>query len=284
MKIVLPHLLIVATVLAGNTVRAENADWKQVREADKPGEVDVFVRPVDDSPIKMFRGVIQVPQPMLSVMALMGDIERYPDWVFQCSDAEIKPDQWGPDVIRIKINGIWPVSDRDIAARSTMKQNPDTNAITIHSQAVHDVVPEQEGWLRIPELDNRFRLESLDNGRTRITFRTFVDPGGHIPAWLANFVATRAPEYTLTHMAEFLKQDRYQLDSVDELPTEFPGVKQMTFPSLEKMRAEKPESDTPESGSNLKASPPSSGFQGVDDARPLQQSRGKAQQTITVVV
>jgi hypothetical protein len=221
-----------AVVLAANTALANNEDWKQVREADKPGEVDVFVRPVDDSPIKMFRGVIEVPQPMLSVMAVMGDIKQYPEWVFQCSDAEIRPDQWGPDVIRIKINGIWPVSDRDIAARSTIEQNPDTNAITIHSRAVEGVVPRQDNWLRIPELDNRFRLEPLDNGGSRITFRTFVNPGGHIPAWLANFVATRAPEYTLTNMAELLKKDRYQLTSVDELPIQFPGIDTMTFPSL----------------------------------------------------
>ncbi len=234
MKTGLCSLLALAAVLAVNTAQAQSDDWKQVREADRPGEVDVYVRPVEESPIKMFRGVISVPQPMLSVMAVMGDIERYPDWVFQCSDAEIRPEQWGPDVIRIKINGIWPVSDRDIAARSTMKQNPDTNAIRIHSRAVDGVVPEQDDWLRIPELDNRFRLEPLDNGRTRITFRTFVNPGGQIPAWLANFVATRAPEYTLTKMAELLKEERYQLDSVNELPIQFPGVQEMTFPSLQR--------------------------------------------------
>lgn len=227
------RFLLLALALVVNTTQARDGDWEQVREADEPGEVDVFVRPVEDSPIKMFRGVITVPQPMLSVLALMGDIERYPDWVFQCSDAEMKPQQWGPDVIRIKINGIWPVSDRDMAARSTMTQNPETQAITIHSRAVDGVVPEQEGWLRIPELDNRFRVEPLDNGRTRITFRTFVDPGGQIPAWLANFVATRAPEYTLTNMAELLKKDRYELNAVDELPIVFPGIEDMIFPSLQ---------------------------------------------------
>ncbi len=232
MNTVVPRLLILAVVLAGNAAVAKDDDWKQVREADQRGEVDVFVRPVANSPIKMFRGVIEVPQPMLSVMAVMGDIKRYPEWVFQCSDAEIRPDEWGRDVIRIKINGIWPVSDRDIAARSTIEQNPDTNAITIHSRALEGVVPEQENWLRIPELDNRFRLEPLEDGGSRIMFRTFVNPGGHIPAWLANFVATRAPEYTLTHMAELLQKDRYQLTAVDELPLQFPGIDKMTFPSL----------------------------------------------------
>ena len=177
----------------------------------------------------------------------MGDIERYPDWVFQCSDAEVRPEEWGRNVIRIKINGIWPVSDRDIAARSTINQDPESGTITIHSEAVKDVVPEQKGWLRIPDLDNRFRLEPLDNGGSRITFRTFVNPGGNIPAWLANFVATRAPEYTLTNMAELLKKERYALDSVDELPIQFPGIEEMTFPSLQPGTDEAP-ADTARTG------------------------------------
>lgn len=212
---------------------ADNEDWELIQRADEAGEVTVHVKPVEDNPIKMFRGIVEVPQPMLSVMAVMGDIQRYPEWVFQCDDAEIRPDEWGPDIIRIKINGIWPVSDRDIAAQSTIEQDPDTRAITIHSRAIRDVVPEQDGWLRIPELDNRFRLEPLDNGNTRITFRTFVDPGGRIPAWLANFVATRAPRQTLNRMAELLREPRYHLDSVDELPLDFPGVDEITFPSLD---------------------------------------------------
>lgn len=226
-------LLLFAGLLLSLQAPAGEADWELKRKGEKPGEVTVHVRPVEESPINMFRGIIEVPQPMLSVMAVMGDIDRYPEWVFQCSDAEIKPDEWGPDIIRIKINGIWPVSDRDIAARSTIEQDPDTLAITIHSRAAEGVVPEQKGWLRIPALDNRFLLEPLDNGGTRITFRTFVDPGGYIPAWLANFVAVRAPEYTLTRMAELLADDRYAIDSVDALPLEFPGIDEMRFPSAD---------------------------------------------------
>lgn len=239
------YLLLAGLLLCLNTAGAEESEWELVREASEPGDVTVHVKPVEDNPIKMFRGMIEVPHPMLSVMAVMGDIGRYPEWVFQCSDAEMRADEWGLDIIRIKINGIWPVSDRDIAARSTIEQDPDTGVITIHSKAAPDVIPEQKGWLRIPALDNRFVLEPLENGGSRITFRTFVDPGGYIPAWLANFVATRAPRDTLTGMAELLREDRYKLDSVDQLPLQFPGIEKMRFPSIEAAKStESPNHDT----------------------------------------
>lgn len=209
------------------------AEWSRVREADERGDVDVFVKPVKDNPLKAFKGIIEVPQPMLSVMAIMGDLETYPEWVFQCSGVDYRPKEWGKDVIRIRINGIWPVSDRDGVFRSTITQNPDTDAITIHSKDTDGVFPPREGFVRLPDLDNKFIMEPLEDGWTRITFRTFVDPGGHIPAWLANFVATRAPEHTLTNMARLLERNRYAINSVEDLPIQFPGIGAMRFPSLE---------------------------------------------------
>jgi hypothetical protein len=208
-------------------------DWELARQADERGDVTVYVKPVPGNPLKAFKGIIEVPQPMLSVMAVMGDIDRYPEWVFQCSGAEMRPDEWGKDVIRILIQGIWPVSDRDGVARSTISQDPESLAITIHSQAAKGVFPPQDGYVRLPDLDNTFLFEPLEDGWTRITFETFVDPGGYIPAWLANLVATRAPTYSLTQMSRLLTEERYALDSVDALPLEFPGVEQMIFPSLQ---------------------------------------------------
>lgn len=237
-------LLIALCLLT--TLPATAQDWQLASRAGQRGDVTVYVKPVPGNPLKAFKGIIEVPQPMLSVMAVMGDIDRYPEWVFQCSGAEMRPDEWGRDVIRILIQGIWPVSDRDGVARSTIKQNPETLAITIHSRDVDDVFPPQDGYVRLPGLDNTFLMEPLDDGWTRITFQTFVDPGGYIPAWLANLVATRAPTYSLTRMAVLLKEERYQLDSVDQLPLEFPGIHDMVFPSLQNKPETTPQNpDTP---------------------------------------
>jgi hypothetical protein len=226
--LLMPFML--AMLLLTSPVSAD--DWEQVRDAEARTDVAVYVKPVADNPLNAFMGVVEVPYSMLRIMAVLGDIDRFPEWVYQCDRAEMRPEEWGRDIVHIRIKGIWPVSDRDVVTRSTIKQDPETGTITLHSVHANDILPPQDGYVRLPDLDNRFILEPLDDGWTRITFRTFVDPGGYIPAWLANLVATRAPTTTLTKMQNLLAEDRYELSSTAELPLQFPELENLRFPSL----------------------------------------------------
>ncbi|PKM21737.1 MAG: hypothetical protein CVV10_07840 [Gammaproteobacteria bacterium HGW-Gammaproteobacteria-14] len=204
-------------------------DWRQIRSAAERTDVSTWVRPVAGNPLNAFRGQTEVPYPMLTAIAVLSDIERFPEWVFQCHAAKLLP-EFGEDLAYIEIKGIWPVSDRDGVARTTIHQEPDTLITTIRSVAAPDIVDEVPGTVRIPQLENQFVFEPLADGWTRITFETQVDPGGMIPAWLANFVATRAPLTTLQKMQQQMKDSRYHLESSDQLPVQLPGTAAMTFP------------------------------------------------------
>ena len=204
-------------------------EWKQVREASERTDVSTWVKPVAGNPLNAFRGQTEVPYPMLTVIAVLADVENYPQWVFQCHSARLMPEV-SDDLAYIHIKGIWPVSDRDGVARTAISQDSKTLKTTLHSVAAHGVVDEVDGTVRLPALDNRFILEPLADGWTRITFETFVDPGGMIPAWLANFVATRAPLTTLQKMQERMAENRYHLKDKSELPIQLPGTEAMIFP------------------------------------------------------
>lgn len=209
------------------------ADWEQVRTASRRDDVSTWYKRLPDNPLHAFRGEIEVPYSLLRIMAVLGDISAFPDWVFQCDHAEMHPDEWGLDVARIAIKGIWPVSDRDAVVRTTYTQNPTTLAVVIRSKADHDVLPPLTGYVRLPALDNTFILEPLPDGWTRITFQTFADPGGAIPGWLANFVATRAPLWTLARMYRQMHKPVYDITSVDELPIMFPGIEDLRLPETQ---------------------------------------------------
>lgn len=220
-------LLFPTTLLAQPTTEAE---WEQNRKARERGEVSTYARPVEGSSINQFRGIVEVPHPLVTVMAVISDVANFDNWVFQCKGTEMREEEWGPEHARVMIRGIWPVSDRDVLVRSHYEQDPDTLAVTVHSTATDDVFEEQRGYVRIPALNNVFRFEPLDDGWTRITFQTFVNPGGAIPAWLSNFVSTRAPLQTLEGMKAQMDKEEYQLASPDELPDILPGSPQLTFP------------------------------------------------------
>ena len=204
-------------------------EWKQVRTASERTDVSTWVKPIEGNPLNAFRGQTEVPYPMLTAIAVLADVENFPEWVFQCHSARLMPEV-SDDLAYIHIKGIWPVSDRDGVARTAIIQDPDTLKTTLHSVAAHGVLDEVEGTVRLPALDNRFILEPLADGWTRITFETFVDPGGMIPAWLANLVATRAPLTTLQKMQVRMAKSRYHLKDKSELPIQLPGTENMIFP------------------------------------------------------
>lgn len=220
-------LLVLLPVLA--SANASASEWRQVRSAAERTDVDVWVKPVEGNPLNAFRGRTEVPYPMLTAIAVLADVENFPEWVFQCHAARLVP-EIGDDIAHIHIKGIWPVSDRDGVARTRITQDPQTLTTVLHTVAAHGLIEEMPGTVRLPALDNRFILEPLADGWTRITFETFVDPGGMIPGWLANLVATRAPLITLQKMQVRMQNPRYQLDSAEQLPIQLPGTENMIFP------------------------------------------------------
>lgn len=221
------RLLVLACCLLSASVLAN--DWKQVRTARERTDISTWVKPIEGNPLNAFRGQTEVPYPMLTAIAVLADVENYPEWVFQCHSARLMPEA-GDDLAYIYIKGIWPVSDRDGVARTTISQDPLTLTTEIRSVAARGLVDEVPGTVRIPELENRFVFERLPDGWTRITFETRVDPGGMIPAWLANFVATRAPLTTLQKMHARMALSRYHLKDKSELANQLPGTEDMIFP------------------------------------------------------
>lgn len=213
---------------AGSSRPEPTSEWQLAREAEERGEVTTWVRPVEGHTLKAFKGEVEVPHSMLTVFAVLADVQRYPEWVFQCSKARLMP-EYGFDIAYVHIQGIWPVSDRDAVTRSEIFQDSETGAITLHTRERHGLHPTQEDTVRIPVLDNKFILTPLPDGWTRITFDTFVDPGGSIPAWLANLVAIRAPRDTLESMAELMDDPKYRIQSVEETGLDAPGLDQLRF-------------------------------------------------------
>ena len=229
-------LAIFVTLVITTGSQASEHPWELVQEASQRDGVTTWTRKVEGFTLKAFKGRIEVPYSMLVVMAVIADVDRFPEWVFQCDEARLMP-EIDNNVAYVHIKGIWPVNDRDVVTETEAVQDPDTLAITLKTEATGGLYPPQEGTVRIPALDNVFFLEPLEDGWTRLTFDTFVDPGGYIPGWLANLVAVRAPRDTLNGMYELMADPQYHIASTEALPDNFPVWRAMTFPNAGKSAA-----------------------------------------------
>lgn len=228
------RLLFFILTLHATSAAIATEDWELVRHAKHRGDVSTWVRPLPGNSLKAFKGQIEVPFNMLTVIAIIGDVGRFPEWVYQCDYARLMP-EFDYNISYIHIAGIWPVDDRDVVVRTSISQNPETLTIYVHTLADNGLYPEQKNTVRLPALDNTFSMKPLSDGWTRVTFETFADPGGFIPAWLANMVAIRAPRDTLKGMRRLMSENKYQLSHPSELPLQFPELTSITFPNIGKL-------------------------------------------------
>jgi hypothetical protein len=74
------------------------------------------------------------------------------------------------------------VSRRELTFQIT-RTHPSDGVCVIEYHARNDKAPKlADGYVRIEKLRGGWRLEPLPNGKTRVTYTLFADPGGSIPA------------------------------------------------------------------------------------------------------
>lgn len=214
-------------LLAVCTAWAEPA-WEPVTQARHRGEVSSYVREVPGHDVKSFKGVVDAPFPMTAILAVLADINNLPNWVFQCERARHDP-AWPDVVYYMEFHTPWPVNNREAVLRNTVSQDPQTLTVTINTVAIPGYVGPSRGRVRVPELNNRFVIEPLKDGGTRVSFETLVDPGGAIPAWMSNWIATSAPKDTLNALLKQAALPQYRNRSVEAV--RLPGLPDLKAPS-----------------------------------------------------
>lgn len=216
--------LILALMMVAGPVWAssESGDWETTRKGEARGEVSTYAKQVDDSPVKAFKGVVELQASMTSVLAVITAVDTFPEWIFQNQSAERLTSEHKERIL-MSFKGIWPVSDRDVVLANTLSQDADSRVITLHSVNAEGFIDTRDGYVRIPALDNQFTLTPLADGWVRVKFETFVDPGGSVPVWLANLVATKAPYVTLEGIKTQLEKPRFANARREDLPA-LPGM------------------------------------------------------------
>lgn len=79
------------------------------------------------------------------------------------------------------------VSKRDYVAKVTLKANPKAGIYERRWTLTMEIgPPPSESVVRVSVNDGAWKLERHANGHTRVTYLVRTDPGGAIPAWVAN--------------------------------------------------------------------------------------------------
>lgn len=168
----------------------------------------------DESRLKTFRGVMRMAlDDEYAMLALYNDYDSYPKWLHLIDGAsEIGRDNPLRRQLRFTTRLPWPLSDREALLDADMRMHitPEDEHVVVFLNNNPDLLPANDDYVRFPELEGLFKIQRLAPGEVEITYQVVLDPGGYIPAWLANMLLRDAPYFTLERLRRIIVQSEYR--------------------------------------------------------------------------
>lgn len=205
---------LLALLLCLPALAADNTPWKLVSDRDG---IQIYMAHSDESRIKTFRGVTVFElDDFHAPIALLDDEEYLPRWLYLIRDIHEVARRSPVDRDYYVLTKLpWPVADRDAGLAFTVKQDPQTHEIQILFKAKEGIVKDNGEYVRIPEMYGYFNTLPVGGRKVQVTFEVRLDPGGYIPAFLANFILKDIPFVSLQRVRRIINTDRFKGHEVD---------------------------------------------------------------------
>ncbi len=209
----------------------DNHDWKLVSERNG---IQVYMKHRDESRLKTFRGTTRFTlKDEYALVALMNDYAAYPKWLHFIDSAE-EFDRQGPldRSLRFTTQLPWPLADREAVLRAKVHQtlNDEEESVMIELINRPDALPPNNDYIRFPEMWGKLGFTRIGNDEVEMIYEIILDPGGYIPAWIANILLRDAPYFTLERLRRIVMKPEYQNRYYDYLDLRGPGRPQSAAP------------------------------------------------------
>lgn len=196
-----------------NVCSAHAGDWSLKKDEDG---IRIYVRNMEGSKFRSFRGVTDMPTTLHALMAVHKDGSMAKQWLKDCEKAEFITD-FDPQgySMYFRTKAPWPVKDRDYALRYTLSQDPATRTLVLQFTGDADLVPEQKDCVRMTKIDGIWRMTPMGAGLVHVEYEVHADPNGDLPAWLANQFVIDQPFHTLKKLRKQVLLPKYQSQRFD---------------------------------------------------------------------
>lgn len=183
---------------------ANTGEWQLDRDEDG---IQVHTRAVEDSALREFRAEMTIEAGVEPALRLLDDTANLCAWLADCKKSERMEqiDEYTA-INYVQYDQPWPVSDRDMYVRSQAHVDLEAGSAVVEMRGLPGYKPEKDGMVRIPYLKGSWRFTATEDGKTRVVYQAHAQPGGSVPAFLANRASTDAPMETLKNMREQLQQ------------------------------------------------------------------------------
>ncbi|MFC2104330.1 START domain-containing protein [Bacteroidota bacterium] len=198
MKITL--LLIIATTFFPSIAMTQKNNWKLEKDEN---DIKIYTRFVEGSSFKEFKGEITITCEMTEIVKLLKDVSKFKDWVADCEKVELLKFEGSDQYHYIETSIPWPLENRDMVYNfNYLKETNLVTEVIITGKA--NYIPKKKGIVRMTQANGFWKLISIGENRIEVTYQLHAEPGGVIPAWLANSTVVDMPYNTLNGLKDML--------------------------------------------------------------------------------
>ena len=182
-------------------------DWKYAKSADG---VTAYTRSVLTSSFKEYKVETEIEATLSQVVAVLMNVAELPQWVDRCAEAKIlKEISATESIARTVTVSPFPLKTREAIAHGKLTQDPHTKIVTLTSTGRPDFTPPNVLFERVKELRGRWVLTPKPGGKVHIQMIGHTDPGGIIPAAIANQFVVMIPFNTIKNLRKQVKKEKY---------------------------------------------------------------------------
>ena len=174
-------LFLVISALIFNISGFAQETWKLVKYQDG---IKIYTRTEEGSSYKSFKAVMYLTCHIGDVVCVIEDVNNYTKWMTGCRNVKLLKKVGNDQYHYAETYVPWPFENRDMVYHFHFIRAHDHVKVKI--DGLRDYVPEKEGITRTEEVKGYWEVDSAGENKVKVTCMLHVEPGGLIPACLAN--------------------------------------------------------------------------------------------------
>jgi hypothetical protein len=191
----------VGVLLFTFTVSAQE-NWKLVKEE---AGIKVYTKYETGSGYKAFKAEMQASCKIKSIVEVLKNSESINNWIVNCKGVKLLKTDGNDQYYYIETSLPFPFKNRDMVYHFQYIET-DSQQVKVTVTGIPDYLPPNEGIVRLAKANGSWLLTSIDTSKTSITYQMHVEPGGLIPAWLANPFIVNVPFSTFKELRKIIQK------------------------------------------------------------------------------
>ncbi len=186
------------------SVAFSQTNWKLSKNKDG---IQVYQRNSKNSDFKSIKVECTLEGSFDKLIAIINNISHYKDWVYNNKTTSLLKRISAYEFYYYTEAYLpWPLDNRDAVMHTRITKDSLNRFIKINSTATPNFIPSKSGKVRIRRSDINWHVTRPSSGTIHIIYTFESDPGGNVPAWLANNFADKGPYESFKKLGELLKK------------------------------------------------------------------------------